>query len=143
MTLLRVLALLLAMLTGVAYAVSEADLLEPDKAFRMTTRALDERTVEISFAIADGYYLYRDRFQFEAEPGFAGAAFKLGAPQFPPGVRKKDEFFGEVETYRKQVAVRIPVEKLGTGETLKLAVTSQGCADVGVCYVPLQTRVSV
>jgi len=68
---------------------------------------------------------------------------KFGTPDFPAGVKKKDEFFGEVETYRKQLIVLLPVEKTGGGDTLKLVVTSQGCADVGVCYVPMQTRASV
>jgi thiol:disulfide interchange protein DsbD len=134
---------LLALYGGFAHAVSQSDLLEPEKAFRMSTRALDERTLEVSFAIAPGYYMYRERFQFEVDPGF-GAAFKLGKPEFPAGLRKKDEFFGEVETYRKQVSIRVPLEKpAGGGETLRLLVTSQGCADVGVCYVPMQTRASV
>ena len=144
MILVRLLALLVALSAGLAHAaVNEADLLEPEKAFRMSTRALDDRTVEVKFDIADGYYLYRERFKFEAEPGIGGASVKFGTPDFPAGVKKKDEFFGEVETYRKQLIVLLPVEKTGGGNTLKLVVTSQGCADVGVCYVPMQTRASV
>jgi thiol:disulfide interchange protein DsbD len=144
MSLFRLLALLAALCGGFAHAaVNEADLLEPEKAFRMSTRAVDDRTVEVKFDIAEGYYLYRERFKFEVEPGFGGAAVKFGAPDFPPGVRKKDEFFGEVETYRKQVVVLLPVERTGGGDTLKLLVTSQGCADVGVCYVPMQAKASV
>ena len=144
MSLLRFFGLFLALFAGAGHAVSEADLLEPEKAFRMSTRAVDDRTVEVSFAIAPGYYLYRERFKFEAEPGLGGAAFRLGTPDFPQGVRKKDEFFGEVETYRGKVTVLLPVERLGSGgDTLKLAVTSQGCADVGVCYVPMQTKASI
>jgi thiol:disulfide interchange protein DsbD len=145
MSLLRLFTMLLVLFAGGAHAaVTEADLLEPEKAFRMSTRALDDRTVEVRFEIADGYYLYRERFQFDVEPGFGAGRIKLGKPEFPAGVRKKDEFFGEVETYRKAVAVRLPVEKAGAGgDTLKLAVTSQGCADVGVCYVPLTTKASI
>ena len=144
MSLLRFFGLFLALFAGAAHAVSEADLLEPEKAFRMSTRAVDDRAVEVSFAIAPGYYLYRERFKFEAEPGLGGAAFRLGTPDFPQGVRKQDEFFGEVETYRGKVTVLLPVERLGSGgDTLKLAVTSQGCADVGVCYVPMQTKASI
>lgn len=144
MMLLRLFALLAALCAGSAHAaVNEADLLEPEKAFRMSTRAVDERTVEVKFDIADGYYLYRERFKFETEPGFGGASVRFGTPDFPAGVRKKDEFFGEVETYRRQVVVLLPVEKTGGGDTLKLVVTSQGCADVGVCYVPMQTKASV
>ena len=144
MILVRLLALLVSLCAGFSHAaVNEADLLEPEKAFRMSTRAVDDRTVEVKFDIADGYYLYRERFKFEAEPGIGGANVKFGPPDFPAGVKKKDEFFGEVETYRKQLVVLLPVEKTGGGDTLKLVVTSQGCADVGVCYVPMQTRASV
>ena len=144
MILVRLLALLVSLCAGFSHAaVNEADLLEPEKAFRMSTRAVDDRTVQVKFDIADGYYLYRERFKFEAEPGIGGASVKFGTPDFPAGVKKKDEFFGEVETYRKQLIVLLPVEKTGGGNTLKLVVTSQGCADVGVCYVPMQTRASV
>ena len=136
--------LLLALFSGTGHAVSEADLLEPEKAFALSARAIDGQSVEVTFAIAPGYYLYRERFAFEAEPGLSGAAFRLGKPQFPPGTRKKDEFFGEVETYRGKVSVRVPVERLGAGsDALKLVVTSQGCADVGVCYVPMQSKATI
>ena len=110
------------------------NLLEPEKAFSFDARALDASTIEVHFAIADGYYLYRDRFRFSAE------GVRLGAPQFPRGLKHKDEFFGEVETYRKEVRIRIPVE--GDGR-FDLKVVSQGCADAGVCYVPLESKVSL
>ena len=110
------------------------NLLEPEKAFSFDARALDASTIEVHFAIADGYYLYRDRFRFSAE------GVRLGAPQFPRGLKHKDEFFGEVETYRKEVRIRIPVE--GDGR-FDLKVVSQGCADAGVCYVPLESKLSL
>ncbi|MGH8764882.1 MAG: protein-disulfide reductase DsbD N-terminal domain-containing protein, partial [Burkholderiales bacterium] len=116
---------LLWLFAGAAHAALPGELLEPEKAFRFSTRALDANAVEVRFAIADGYYMYRERFRFAADPG---SGYKLGAPQFPPGQKKKDEFFGEVETYRGEVAIRIPVE--GKGGALGLTVTSQGCADV-------------
>lgn len=117
---------------------STDNLLEPEKAFRFSARALDASTIEVHFAIADGYYLYRERFKFAA----AGDA-KLGAPDLPRGLRHKDEFFGEVETYRKNVAIRIPVERTDAGNSVKLSVISQGCADAGVCYVPMESTTSV
>ena len=111
---------------------STDNLLEPEKAFRFSARALDASLVEVSFAIADGYYMYRERFQFGASPGA-----KLGAPQLPAGIRHKDEFFGEMQIYRGQARMRIPVEASGSFE---LKVVSQGCADAGVCYVPMESR---
>jgi thioredoxin:protein disulfide reductase len=130
----RLALLLLFALASAVRAAPELNadgLLDPDKAFQFSARALDASTLEVRYAIADGYYLYRDRFRFAVEP----ASVKLGAPQFPKGVVHEDQFFGKQETYRKEVRIRLPVESAGAG-ALKLTVTSQGCADSGVCYVP-------
>ncbi|MGB8433677.1 MAG: protein-disulfide reductase DsbD [Burkholderiales bacterium] len=124
---------LIALLVGlVATApVLAQDILEPEKAFRFSARAIDDRTLEVRYRIEDGYYMYRDKFRFAAEP----AEVKLGPAAFPPGKVKQDEFFGKVETYRGNLAIRVPVE--ASTDRIKLAVTSQGCADVGICYPPL------
>ncbi|MCG6952685.1 MAG: protein-disulfide reductase DsbD [Betaproteobacteria bacterium] len=117
------------------------ELLEPEKAFAFEARALDARTLEVQFAIADGYYMYRDKFRFALE-GADGVT--LGAARFPPGIRKKDEFFGEVETYRKTVSVQLPLERSNpAAQSVNLKVTSQGCADSGVCYVPMDSSATL
>jgi len=127
------LALLLAVL-GLARAVAQ-DFLEPEAAFRFSARMADGGTAEVSFDIADGYYMYRDRFRFSAD----GA--KVDAPQLPPGKVKFDQTFGkEVETYRHRVTVRVPVQ--GEGPFV-LRVTSQGCADAGLCYSPMDSGVTL
>jgi thiol:disulfide interchange protein DsbD len=132
----RLLLLAFSVVAGLAHAANPEDLLEPEKAFRISARALDEKTAEVRFVIADGYYMYRDKFRFAAQPGA-----KLGTADLPPGTRKKDEFFGEVETYRKNVVIRLPVQS--PDGTVRLTVTSQGCADAGVCYVPMDSQVSL
>jgi len=114
---------------------SADDLLEPEKAFRFSARVVDAGSVEVRYGIADGYYMYRDRFKFAAAGGV-----RLGAPELPRGIKHKDEFFGEVETFRREVRIRLPVEGQGR---LDLTVTSQGCADVGVCYVPMESRATL
>ena len=120
---------------------SADELLEPEKAFRFSARVLDQRSLEVHFTIADGYYMYRDKFRFALEGADGG---KLGAAVFPDGIRKKDQFFGEVETYRKSVAIRLPLERVaGAAQTLKLNVTSQGCADLGVCYTPMDSQATL
>jgi thiol:disulfide interchange protein DsbD len=123
--------LLLLTALAPARAANTDELLEPDKAFRFSAQALDAATVEVRYAIADGYYLYRERFRFAAEP----ATVRLGEPQFSKGQIHEDKFFGKQEIYRKEVRIRLPLEAAGA-ERLKLLVTSQGCADLGVCYVP-------
>ncbi len=87
---------------------AEEEYLPPEQAFGFSASMKDAATVEVRFAIADGYYMYRDRFGFVAE----GA--RLGAPVLPPGKVKFDETFQkDVETYREAVTVRLPVEAGG------------------------------
>jgi thiol:disulfide interchange protein DsbD len=123
--------LLLAACSACALSLATADeLLAPEQAFRFSTRLVEPGLVEVRYRIAAGYYLYRDKFRFTAIPRSAG----LGEARFPPGEIKDDEFFGRVETYLGELVIRLPV-KSARGFTLK--AVSQGCADVGVCYVPL------
>jgi thiol:disulfide interchange protein DsbD len=112
-------------------------LLEPEKAFRFSARALDASSVEVTFAIAEGYYMYRERFKFAAD---GNPAVRLGAAEFPRGESHKDEYFGETQVYRRNVRIRLPVEGEGRFD---LKVASQGCADVGVCYVPMESSASI
>lgn len=122
-----------------AAAVKEPELLEPEKAFRISTRALDENHIEVQFVIADGYYMYRDRFKFETESGRL-----LADVEFPKGKPKEDLFFGKAEIYRREARIRVPVTSDDKARGIvKLKVTSQGCADIGVCYVPLEQFVEV
>ena len=130
----RVLAASLAMLAATAYAEGVASLapklLPPEQAFRLSARALDASTIEARFDVADGYYLYRDKLHFTTSPVAAGQ------PVLPPGKPKHDAFFGNVETYRGEVVVRVPLARTAAGQQLTLHADSQGCADVGVCYPP-------
>lgn len=115
------------------------ELLDPEKAFRISARALDARSVEVEFRIAEGYYMYRDRFSFATESGE-----RLAEVEIPRGTPKEDQFFGRTETFRRLVRIRVPVSRGDAARgSVKLKVTSQGCADVGVCYVPLEQSVQV
>ena len=46
-------------------AAAQPDLLEPEKAFRFSARVLDGSNIEVRYQIADGYYLYRERFSLD------------------------------------------------------------------------------
>lgn len=122
-----------------AVAVDPDELLVPEKAFRISARALDDRTAEIEFKIAKGYYMYRHRFSFATESGKP-----LADVEIPRGEVKVDEFFGKTETHRNLVRMRVPLQpEEAKSRVVKLKVTSQGCADVGVCYAPLEQTVRV
>jgi thiol:disulfide interchange protein DsbD len=128
-------AFLLAALCAIAPAHADDDFLPPEQAFQLSARMQDAQTIVVNYAIADGYYMYRERFKFTA----TGA--RLGEPVIPPGKVKFDETFQkDVETYHKGVEIRIPVE--GSGP-FTLNVTGQGCADKGLCYPPQDASVQL
>jgi len=126
---LRLLVLLPLLAAAVNTARAEDDFLDPEVAFKLAARALDERNVELSFTVAPGYYLYREQFKFSAN----GAT--LGTPNLPPGKTKFDETFQKtVETYRDVVRIVVPVDKAPA--QFRLLIANQGCADKGLCYPP-------
>jgi len=134
---MRILFLLFSLLFSLAHA---QEFLDPAVAFRASARAVDGQTIEVSYDIAKGYYLYRDKFRFAVE----GEAVGLGTAVFPKGKEHKDENFGLVEVYYQTVAIRLPVERNASGPlAIKLKLSSQGCADAGVCYPPQSQTVSV
>lgn len=110
---------------------AQPDLLDPQRAFAFSARALDEKTIEARFAIARGYYLYRDKLKFSVEPDALASV-----PTLPAGEIKDDEFFGRVQTYRTRLAVRLMLDAPAPGERVTIRAESQGCADAGVCYPP-------
>ena len=55
---------------------------------------LDQLTRAEAQRVAGQNAAYRERFRFALEPG---SKAQLGAPQFPPGTRKKDEFFAAID----------------------------------------------
>lgn len=125
------------LLFALAARAAEPALLEPQQAFRFSARMLDARSVEVRYQIAPGYYLYRDKFKFSAEP----QQIRLDASRLPLGKIRKDEFFGEVQIYRGDLRVVLPVAVVGQPVTdWVLNATSQGCADIGVCYAPQDSR---
>jgi len=134
---IRVLLFLFSLLVPLAHA---DEFLDPAVAFKPSVRALDGQTLEVRYEIAKGYYLYRDKFRFAID----GDAARPGTAIYPKGKEKDDDTFGKVEVYYKSVAIRVPVERNASGPlTLDLKVTSQGCADAGVCYPPQTQPLSV
>ena len=123
------------MFAAPARALDESDLLPVDEAFALSAQLNAEGQAEIRWQIADGYYLYRHRFNVQpADP----AAFQLDSVEFPAGYPKNDEFFGDTEIYRQSVTASVLGNATSNGE-VEFKVRYQGCADLGICYPP-QTR---
>ncbi|MGP9827170.1 protein-disulfide reductase DsbD [Ectopseudomonas khazarica] len=110
---------------------NSSDFLPVREAFKLSLVSSDAQSVTLRFVAAEGYYLYRHRLNFSAEP----AGFDLGEAQLPAGKAKHDEFFGDVEVYYGVLDVRLPLDN-PDNRPLRLQVGYQGCADKGLCYPP-------
>lgn len=116
------------------------ELLPADEAFILGAERQADATIVLHWAIADGYYLYRDRSAFALEN--AGEA-RLGEPRFAPAETQDDPFFGRVAIYREEASVRLPLEGEPPPDA-RLRVTYQGCNEpVGVCYPPVEKTLSL
>ncbi|WP_280292573.1 protein-disulfide reductase DsbD [Pseudomonas sp. BN417] len=110
---------------------NSGDFLPVREAFRLSLVESTPTSVKLRFTNAEGYYLYRHRFQFRAEPADSG----LGQAVLPAGKQKTDEYFGDVEVYYGVLDVDLPIDPARTPPA-ELRVTYQGCADKGLCYPP-------
>ncbi|MCC8536008.1 protein-disulfide reductase DsbD family protein [Xanthomonas axonopodis pv. poinsettiicola] len=132
------LAASLALLAPVAQAVSEADLLPVDQAFVLSAQADSRDSIALQWKIAPGYYLYRHRISVKSGQGFSAGELAL-----PEGQSKHDEFFGQVQTYRKLLQATLAGKAEPSLQTAVLQVQYQGCADAGVCYPPQRREIRV
>ncbi len=127
---------LLAFFSISEVAISAGEILPPEQAFRLSGEQSSDNTVRLHWNIANGYYLYRDKFKFVSR----SAAIETGVPELPSGKPKSDDYFGNVEIYRAQVDISLPLTIAAQApDTTELTVTYQGCADIGVCYPPIKT----
>ncbi|MDO8711743.1 protein-disulfide reductase DsbD domain-containing protein, partial [Pseudomonas sp.] len=115
---------------------NSADFLPVREAFQLSLVDSTPQSIKLRFVATEGYYLYRHRFQFRAEPAEVG----LGAAQLPKGEQKHDEYFGDVEVYHGVLDVEVPRTD---PRAFTLAVTYQGCADKGLCYPPETERLNI
>jgi thiol:disulfide interchange protein DsbD len=108
------------------------DFLDPAVAFKFSASEKPGE-IDVRYKVADGYYMYRERFAFAVKNGAA----TLGEPQLPAGKVHFDQTFNkDVETYRGELVIRIPVKE--ASGPFDISVTSQGCADQGICYPPME-----
>jgi thiol:disulfide interchange protein DsbD len=118
---------------------NEDQFLPVDEAFVFTAVADGGAQVQLDWQVAPGYYLYRHRVSAKtATPGFT-----LGDVAMPPGKKKTDEFFGDVEVYYDALSATVPVTRPADAASFEIAVSYQGCADAGLCYPPLTKTVAI
>lgn len=108
------------------------DLLPVDQAFNMNARFDKPNELTITWQIAPGYYLYRDKLSATAT-----GRIELGAPSLPAGVPHRDDNFGDVEVFYDFVEIKVPFARASPGALdVELAAGFQGCKEDSICYPP-------
>ncbi len=113
---------------GGGLVTTNDDFLPVAEAYQPSLMIQDD-TLVIDWTIADGYYLYKDKFRLSAKAE-DGTALPM-APEYETGKVKYDEYFQkEVETFYHTTQIRIPIA--GFPNVFELKLRSQGCADAGL-----------
>ncbi len=108
--------------------------LPPDQAFVLQVTARDAHTLQASFNITPGYYMYRDKIRFEVKDGAA----KVLALNLPRGEMKQDPAFGEIEVFHNSFQAEITLERLSDAAGgMTVNATYMGCSEEGLCYPPI------
>ncbi len=111
----------------------QREFLPPDRAFELSHEDFANDQLALTWAVAEGYYLYRDKIKVVSPDGSA-----IIAPlNLPPGEDKDDEEFGRVKIYRENVRAMVGIQPAPARTQVTLQVTYQGCAEDGICYPPI------
>jgi len=91
--------------------------------------------LEVTFDIAEGYYLYRKQFKI------TGNGVTISATNLPRGESHEDEFFGLQEIYTGALFFTIDISQAIDNATVN--VRYQGCAKKGLCYPPTSNVITL
>ena len=120
-------------LLGKSGGDQQDEFLEPDQAFQVTGEVSDNDQILLHWEIADGYYLYRDRFQ--VTPTNKNVKIRT---ELPPGEEKTDPEFGQVTVFHHAVTATIDVISKPQPQSIELEAVYQGCKENEICYPPIR-----
>jgi thiol:disulfide interchange protein DsbD len=109
---------------------NQIDFLPVEQAYQISP-SISPKGARFYWTIAPDYYLYKHAFKVELNDIDITNSLEIA-----DGLPKTDEYFGDVEVYYQQAMIETPPIK--AQDKLVLTVTSQGCADAGLCYPPRQ-----
>lgn len=118
-----------------AEGLPESEFLPVDEAFQVSIHpGQSAGAFSVQFAIAPGYYLYRDRLGFTLS---GDQAATLTPDELPEGRLKDDPYFGKVAIFEEDFSAPLTMSRTSLANVMQ--VTYQGCAHGGICYPP-ETR---
>ena len=115
------------------------EFLPVEQAFQFSHEQIDATTVKLSWKIAEGYHLYKNKFNFSLEPDSA----RIADVQMPKGVMLDDKVFGRQESYKNAVSMQLKLKAEESLDSVKLITKYQGCSEKGLCYPPEKRSVPI
>ncbi len=112
-------------------AAEVVEFLSVEEAYQLEAEVQTDGSIRLYWQIEPAYYLYQHRFSFALTDELGDVELTT---QFPPALEKTDEYFGDVSVYYQDADLEIKPQR--KTEKARLKVTSQGCADAGLCYPP-------
>ena len=134
----KILCVFLLLFQTASYAspsipTADPEFLSPDDAFKVSLSYSSNDQLIVTWDIEKNYYLYVGMIDFSLVGANDNNIIKI---QLPKGIKKTDEFFGEVDIYKGRISADVtfakPIDKL------ELQVMYQGCAEAGLCYPPIK-----
>lgn len=107
----------------------------PEQAFVFSSKVYKNKIVA-RWDIADGYYLYRDKFKFSLNAFDKVIPINIDIPR----AQQKSDSSGDVYVFHNSLEVILNIslsQRAPDGMVLKTSY--QGCGEVGICY-PLMSR---
>ncbi|MCX2983338.1 protein-disulfide reductase DsbD [Halieaceae bacterium IMCC14734] len=117
---------------------TQIDFLPVEEAYQLSLEVSSPQSLRLYWQIAPEYYLYKKRFDFKFEQDDQSIPLEV---TFPKGIERDDEYFGLSEVYYHNADITLQLGNAASSGIL--TVTSQGCADAGLCYPPQTERFSV
>lgn len=116
----------------------EEEFLPVEQAYILNAEFEKTGQLRLNWQITPAYYLYRHGFEFTLKDGSKTITV---IPSIPGGIQKEDEYFGEVEVYYHNIDIIL--NEIPNLTSMELTVTSQGCADAGLCYPPYSQQFEI
>lgn len=109
-----------------------------EQAFPFYVSEREPGAYRIVWDSAPEHYLYKQQFKFSLQQTSDSSPQQV-AFEMPEGIKKTDEFFGEVDVYYLKLVVDLSLpEKPREGAIL--FIEFQGCAEWGFCYPPQEIQ---
>lgn len=117
---------------------SEPELLDVEDAFAFSHQINPQGVLELKWAVANDYNLYRDKIKTHLVEGDA----TLEKLVLPEAVMTDDPLFGKTAVYQGEFTALLPVSAISAASEIEIEY--QGCSiSSGVCYPPVKKYVKL